>query len=157
MVENVKNLKKHYEEKISLLTERYNEILKAFETRPSRVEDLALIKQLQGEGGADKSGEGKASDTPKGYIIDLPKKDPNTSKLFHSQSYINGNPSVSSVDKIKVKPILLNKFNLQKRPVKNMSPSNVSTVLPPISISQFTIQVRSPPQGGLLSTKKFFK
>ena len=103
MNEMAKAVKQQYEEKITLITEQYAELLKAFENRPSRVEDLALIRQLQEDLEKDE-GARKASDNSRGYI-DLPKKEQSTSKIFASHPHLNTNSN--SVDKPRVNLSLL--------------------------------------------------
>jgi len=136
--EVIATMRKQHEERVTILEQRYNDLMQAFEDRPSRPEDLDLIRRLQEDDNQKRMG----SETIKTGTI---RKEASYSKISISQPIFNANSAIHSVDK-------------SRKVQKTMSPVPTTTVLPPIGISQFNIQVRSPPVGtGLLASKKFFK
>ena len=101
----VESLKKQHEEKVQLLFEKYNELYKAYENRPSRPEDIVLINQLQDESLERESGMRRLSVGSK-VFPETTKKD-NFVKVFSSQSInasiVNGSTMLSSIDKGRVR------------------------------------------------------
>jgi len=142
MNDMMSNLRHQHEAKIGILEDKYSELMRAFEDRPSRPEDLDLIRQLQEEDERKKSNMN--NDSVKFTTI---KHNITYQKISNSQPHLGAanNTTSHSVEKA-------------RRPQKAMSPMHAQTVLPPIAISQFNIQMRSPPTvNGLLASKKFFK
>ena len=101
----IETLKKQHEEKVQLLFEKYNELYKAYENRPSRPEDIALINQFQDEYLERESSMSKFSVVSK-VFPESTKKD-NFVKVFSSQSInasiVNGSTMLSSIDKGRVR------------------------------------------------------
>ena len=93
----VSNLKQQHEAKISILEDKYSELVRAFEDRPSRTEDLEMIRQLQ-EGEEEK--KKLPSDSIKFTSI---KQNITYQKISISQPHLGANHSSShSTDKPRV-------------------------------------------------------
>jgi len=147
----VAELKKDHEEKISTLTKQLNDMIAAFNSRPSKDEDVTYIRQLQEENFEKEEEIRRLLDSPKVYLPEVPPRRENHSftKGFNSSVHLNNTSSLATYEN-----------KARKTQQKSLiNPHSTASILPPISISQFTIQFRSPQPNSSLAatTKKFFK
>lgn len=81
-------IKRASEEKVRSLLERYNELNRVFEQRPSRPEDLEMIQQLEKDNAIKEEDLRKALENLKVFKLELINREENYNKMF------GGNPLV---------------------------------------------------------------
>jgi len=89
------NLRAQHEAKIEILEDKYNDLFKAFEERPSRPEDLEMIRQLQEEE------ERRKLNLESSKYTSI-KQNIGYQKISTSQPHLGSNSSSHSVEKSKV-------------------------------------------------------
>jgi len=129
-------IKMKNEEKAQHLTERYNEIMEAFEMRPSRPEDLELIQRLQEDNIIKTEDLRKAIEDLKVYKLELVNREDNYNKMFNSQ------PMVGVVNP------------LDFRKTKSSTDKGAGKGLPPIAGARTPSQTKLPNQGIDGTTRK---
>jgi len=92
-------LRKQHEERVAILEQRYDDLMQAFEERPSRPEDLELIKRLQ------EDEEKKKISTSESIKVSSIRREASYSKVSISQPIFNANNAIhqTAADKSKVK------------------------------------------------------
>jgi len=94
------DLKKEHEEKIKVLTNQLNEVVAAFNARPSKDEDVTYIRQLQEENFEKEEEIRKLMDGGRVYLPEMPPRKENQSftKGFNSSTHLNTSSVVTQGD-----------------------------------------------------------
>lgn len=83
-----------------MMTEKYNELVEAFQSRPSRSEDIQMIRQLQKENQIREQEVMKMNEKVKSFYHEPAKKDTVIAKVSSAQSLMQTSERGRIMDKV---------------------------------------------------------